>query len=66
MFMGLDSQMADIRVNNRQGGHFNTGSYGALPKKIKILNSEFPYAKEDQKICTEPNFHESRSSNGYN
>ena len=60
--MSLGPQMADIRVNNRKGVIINSGSFG----KMKILKSGFPYAKEDQKIGTEPNFHESRSSNGYN
>ena len=34
--MNLGSQMADISVNN-QMTNFNTGPYGKLPLKIKIL-----------------------------
>ena len=64
--MSLGPQMDYIRVNNRKGVIFNTGSMCSLPLKINILKSGFPYAREDQKIGTGPDFHESRSSKGYN
>ena len=40
-----------------KGPDFNTGPYG-------ILNSGYLYARGDQKVVIEHNFHEPRSSNG--
>ena len=51
--MNPGPQMAKVRVDNRKGVNF-----------FKKLKSGFLHARGDQKIDTEPNVNEPRSSNG--
>ena len=44
---------------------FNTGPYGDSPLKIKILKCGFLRAREDQKIGTEPKFHDPGTFGGF-